>query len=403
MGLIERLFGRADTSSTAPLTPGPQMYPITVPYVSGASALGLSAVYRCVTILADAIAGLPWREVRGDEDAPIPLPTSRLVRRPMATMTRREWVWRVVATEALYSTCYLLKVGGYDSEGVPWSLLPVPPSAIAPADPGADPWGLLPPRAYMVGGRLVQADDLVVIRRTPFPGIPEHVAGILELARREFAAALAADTHLERYWRAGGPTTTVITTDQPLEPDDAEQIAQRWIERRARGADYPAVLGKGATAAPFGADPTTDSAVESRRELVADVGRYFGVPTRLLNAPKVGDSETYANTEDEAVDLERYTLRGYAQPIEDAISELLPGDYIGGRRMVLDPTRLTQGNLESRARAWGQLVQAGIADADEARVKGFAMTPRTTDAPKPAAPALPAAMAGVMDPAEVPA
>jgi phage portal protein BeeE len=68
--------------------------------------------------------------------------------------------------------------------------------------------------------------------------------------------------------------------------------------------------------------------VEARREMAAEIGRYFGVPTRILNAP-AGDSETYSNVENDRDLLLRYTLRGYMGPIEDAISERLPGDYLG--------------------------------------------------------------------------
>lgn len=392
-GTAAAVGGRAEIPP-APVQPGAQVYPTLVPYVDATSALGLSAVFRCVTIIADAIAGLPWQELTGPDDAPARVPSSRLIRRPMANMTRREWTWRVIATEALYGTAHLLHVGGSDSDGVPWSLLPIPPAAITPAA-ATDPWGLLPPASYYVGDQHVPADYVSVIRRMPFPGLPDHLTGVLRLARRSFGAYLAADTHLARYWQAGGPTLTVLTTEQELTTTDAEAIGQRWADRRARGADFPAVLGKGARAEPFGADPTSDSAVEARREMVADVGRYFGLPTRLLNAPRTGDSETYANVEDDAVDLARYTLEGYYGPVQDVISELLPGDYLEGRRMRFDTTRLTQGSLESRSRAWPAIVNAGIADVDEARRLGFALPPMTAAQKASAAEAIPAAMVEV--------
>lgn len=372
MSIVERMsdliFGRAGAPASSTITPT-TMGNQAVPYLDSRAAVGLSAVWRCVTLIADAIADMPWQEWRGDEL----LPASRLVRRPCATMTRREWTWRVVATEALYNTVYCLHVGGYDGAGKPWSLLPLPPVVVQPIS--FDPWGILPPSSYNVAGQVVAAPDLTIIRRAPFPGVSENMAGLLELARRQFTAYVAADVHMSRYWQAGGPTTTVITTDQELTDDDADGIAQRWVDRRSMGADRPAVLGKGAEAKPWGADPTTDSGTEARREQTAEVGRYFGVPTRILNAP-AGDSETYSNVENDAIDLWRYTLRGYAGPVEDAISGELPGGPIDGRRMALDPSRLLQGNLVDRSGAWVGLVANGIADADEARVKGFGLPAR---------------------------
>jgi HK97 family phage portal protein len=382
VGLIERLFGRA--GSPAQSTVVPQIAPIGVPYIDARAVLGLSAVWRCVTLIADTIADMPWQEWRGDEL----LASSRLIRRPMATMTRREWTWRVIATEALFNVEYNLHVGGTDAEGSPWSLLPLPPSMIQPIQ--TDPWGLTPPTEYTVAGQRISAEYLTIIRRAPFPGLTDQMAGILDIARGQFTAAVAADVHLQRYWRAGGPTVTQISSDQELDDKDAERIAQRWVDRRTRGADWPAVFGKGAKAEPWGADPTSESAVEARADMNAMVGRYFGVPTRILNAP-AGDSETYSNVEFDAIDLYRYTLRGYMGPVEDAISERLPGDYIGGRRMTFDPSRFLQGDLASRTTAWVALATAGIVDIDEARVRGFGLPPRPPAAgsPQVAAPAGP--------------
>lgn len=340
-----------------------------VPYLDGRSAIALSAVWRCVSLIADTIADWPATEWRGDAL----LPSSRLVRRPMVTMSRREWIWRVVATEALFSTAYLLHVGGSDSEGAPWSLLPVPPNAIAPSG-GSDPFYLLPPNRYTVAGQDVDADHVTVVRRFPWPTVADWLNGVINVARTEFSAYLAADVAAARYWRNGGPITTTITTDQELTADDAEAIAQRWVDRRQLGADYPAVFGKGAHAEPWGADPTSESSTEARREINAEVGRYFGMPTRILNAP-AGDSETYSNVENDAIDLYRYCLRGYAGPIEDAISELLPGDPLEGRRMRLDASQFLQGDLATRATAWPALVGSGIVTVAEARVRGFGLTP----------------------------
>lgn len=392
VGLLERLFGRQ--AAPGPVQGPPPSYPQQVPYLDGLTVLGLSAVWRCVTLIADAIADWPWREFAGTVREPRELEPSRLVRRPAALMNRREWTWRVVATEALYNAAHLLHVGGTDSEGVPWSLLPVPPQAIYPAHE-PDPYGMLPPTEYVVGDRLVSASFLTVVRRAPFPGATDRVLPLIDLARREFQTFLAASVHSSRYWFAGGPTVTQITSDQALTDPEAEAIAKRWQERRSMGSDYPAVMGKGAKAEPWGADPTAESAVDARREMLADVARYFGVPTRIVNAP-AGDSETYANVDDDAIDLERYTLRGYAGPLEEAISELLPGSYITGRRIRLDSTAWTRGNLHTRAQALPALVQGDrpILTVPEARAIGFGLGPIPADeqpAPPAAAEAIPAA------------
>lgn len=376
---MEALLGRAGPPASTLISPPASVSHTPVPYLDVRSAMSLNPVWRAVSIISDTIADMPWQEWRGDVQL---TPASRLVRRPYTYMTRREWTWRVTATLALHTTAHLLHVGGYDSERAPWALLPIPPALIHPFN--EDPYGLLPPTEYTVAGQRVSAEFVTVIRRAPLPGLSDTTSGLLDLARRQFTAYLAADTHMTRYWVNGGPIVTQIKLAEELEPGEAETIAQQWADARAQGSEFPVVFGKGGEASGWGADPLSDSAVEARKEMAAEIGRYFGLPTRLLNAP-ASDSQTYANVENDAIDLYRYTFRGYMGPQEDAISELLPGDYIEGRRMVMDPARFLQGDLESRSRAWVPLVQSGIADQDEARIRGFGLPPRGTSVPPQAA------------------
>jgi phage portal protein BeeE len=139
----------------------------------------------------------------------------------------------------------------------------------------------------------------------------------------------------------------VLETDQRLTTPQITETSELWAEKRSRGPDYAPVLSGGLKARSFGADPTSESAVEARKELVADIGRYFGIPTRILNAP-TGDSETYTSNESGNQDLVRYTLQNYMGAIEDGISDQLPG----GRSMVMDPWRLTAGTQYSQAQAY---------------------------------------------------
>ena len=58
--------------------------------VTGTTALGISAVWRCLDILANGISQLQWNEKRGN----LELPPSRIVIRPQAERTRR---WKQIA------------------------------------------------------------------------------------------------------------------------------------------------------------------------------------------------------------------------------------------------------------------------------------------------------------------
>jgi len=325
--------------------------------VTGTTALGLSAVWRCLDILSNGVSQLDWSEKRGT----LELPVSRIVKRPQAERTRREWVSIVVSTLALYDVCYLLKVGGEDAEGVPMSLVYVQPAIIQPTY--YDVYSLAMPTRYQILGQDVDASRLVVLHRSPQPGVWDTQGGIINLARVSFAAAIAAEGYASRYWQAGGPVDRALVAEGNMPDSVATSNSERWAERRAKGPDHVPVLTGGMKLEQYGVDPTNQAAVEARREQVADIGRYFGVPTRILNAP-TGDTETYATSESGNQDLVRYTLQNYIGAIEDGISDLLPG----GRVMRMDTRRLTAGTQLAQAQAFQLLTgNKAVVDVDEAR------------------------------------
>jgi phage portal protein BeeE len=108
-------------------------------------------------------------------------------------------------------------------------------------------------------------------------------------------------------------------------------------------------MGKGAKADPFGADISNAVAVDARRNIVLDICNLFGVPSHYLNVIPTGTSQTYANINDEALSLERFTLGGFVDPIQDVITDLLPDDE---RRMIIDMREVTRPSQEARFRAW---------------------------------------------------
>ena len=360
MGLRDAIFGKRDAVQPPSALWGfPSDGGLTFGSSTPGSVLGLSAVWRSVDILTNAVSQLDWRERRGNLD----LPPSRIVRRPQAQRTRREWTQLVVSTLALYDVCYLVKVG-MDSEGVPMALWYLDPTIVAPSTStlfGID--YLLPPKTYMVAGKEVDREQMVILHRGPHPTVSDTTGGVLTIARTMFGAALAADRYASRYWQAGGSPTTVLETDQRLTTPQKAELSDAWRSRKMQGPDYAPVIDGGLKARSFGADPTAEAAVEARREQVADIGRYFGIPTAVLNAP-AGDSETYRSNDQANADLLRYTVQNYVDAIEDAISDQLPG----GRYMEMDTYPLIRASQLLEAQAL-QLLTGGkaVMTVEEAR------------------------------------
>jgi HK97 family phage portal protein len=306
--------------------------------VSEALALQVDTVLACVSILADLTADASIGEYRGTEK----LPDSRLVLRPMASITRREWVWRLVAVMALYNGAYLWRRFGRDAEGVINSLEPVAPSRVS----------FIGSKAYLDGAE-IDPGDLRWVPRMTFPTQTRDMAYLIRLARSAIAAAWSADAYRADYWEKGGRPPWYITSEQALSNTDAEAIQERVIARRTETPGAPMVFGKGAKIADMGTDVASDGASGAMDRANAAIARYFRVPAWLVNVIQQGGSLTYANASAAGLDLVRYTLQpGYAGPIGDALSDELPGSYLTGRRVVLDLTHLTRGTILEQAQAY---------------------------------------------------
>jgi phage portal protein BeeE len=303
-------------------------------------SLGIDTVMACVRVIADLTADAAVGEYQGDTRLDR---TSRIVRRPMASVTRRTWIWLLSATMALYNGCYLLRRFGRDSEGVAFTLEPIAPPRVA--------W--MNAATVHVDGQKVNPLDLVWVPRMTFPTVTRELGWMIRLAREAFAAASAADLYRSGYWEAGGSPNLYISTDQELIDGQADAIRDRYVERRTTTPGSPPVFGKGAKLNSLGADLTAASASGALSGIGTSIARYFGVPAWLVNVPSEAGSLMYANASSAGLDLVRYTLQpGYAGPIADAWSDELPGDLENGRHVVMDLRHLTEGTTLENFQAY---------------------------------------------------
>lgn len=300
-------------------------------------ALQVDVFVACVDLIAALVADGRMGEFVGDEQ----LPSSRLVQRPMATMTQREWLYRATAIMATYSGMYLRRIDGRDSEGVVRSLEPIAPWRLNTA--GA---------TWYLDGRAVDPGDFRWVARMALPTVTREFSSVLRLARSSIAAAWSADAYRSDYWEKGGQPPWYIASDQALSTDDAVRIKGEVVAKRATAPGEPMVMGKGAKIANMGADLASEGAGTALARAQASIARYLRVPAWLVNVMSEAGSLVYSNTSAAGLDLVRYTLQpSYAGPLADALSDELPGSYLTGRRVVIDLRHLTKGTDLEQAQA----------------------------------------------------
>jgi phage portal protein BeeE len=305
--------------------------------VSEQIALAVPAFYGCVRIIADLVSDGDVRELRGTEL----LNPSRLALRPMATMTRRQWIWLCVASMVIYNGVWLWNRLGRDSDGVPLSVIPIAPPRVS--------WD---GKNRRIDGEIVNDSDMTFVPRAVFPTVNGDLASLIRLARDAIAAAWAAESYRADFWQAGGMPSYYIKTEQPLSNDQAVDLQTRWIERRTENPGAPPVVGRGGEIKLL----TTDIAGGSRvtaDEIGTAIAQYCGVPGWLAMVPNPAGSLVYQNASAAGLDLVRYNLRpGYAGPLGDAWSEFLPGGYLTGRRIEIGLEHLTRGTTLEEAQRY---------------------------------------------------
>jgi hypothetical protein len=305
--------------------------------VSEQIALAVPAFYGALRIIADLVADGEIRELRGTEV----LQPSRLTLRPMATMTRRQWIWLCVASMGIYNGVWLWNRLGRDSEGVPLSVVPISPSRVS--------WD---GKNRRIDGEVVNDADMTFVPRTVFPTVGGTAAYLIALARDTIAGAWAAASYTADFWQAGGMPSFYLKTDQPLSSDQATELAERYATVRTENPGRPPVFGRGAEPKLL----TTDIAGGGRvtaEELGTAIAQYLGVPGWLAMVPNPAGSLVYQNASAAGLDLVRYNLRpGYAGPLSDAWSEFLPGGYLTGRRIEIGLEHLTRGTTLEEAQRY---------------------------------------------------
>jgi hypothetical protein len=306
-------------------------------------ALAVSTFYACVRTIADLVSDGTVQEMKGTEI----LPPSRIVLRPMLgtrpkVVTRRTWLWTTTACMTVYNGVYIQERGGRDSEGVPLSLVPIAPPRIT-----TDPEG------WRLDGNLIDPDSLLYVPRASWPTVTGTAGTVVRLARDIIAAAWAQQGYTADFWQSGGAPKLQISVDQPLTPDEAVVISDRYVERRTEAPGRPPVFGKGGKLLPVGADAASEGSVAAAETLGAAIAQYLGVPAWLVNVRHAAGSLVYQNAGAAGLDLVRYNLQpGYSGPIADAWSEFLPGGYLTGRRVHIGLEHLTRGTQLEQAQMY---------------------------------------------------
>lgn len=318
--------------------------------VDTATALSVPAIWRAVTMIADDVGSLPIHAYRGITRL---TPTPRILERPNPLETPMETYSAMAAALLLHGNYIALK-GPNGPNGYPDFLIPVNPEKVnIIVRDGV--------KTFRIEERLYSTEEVFHIKGFSLPGEVAGV-GIIAAQHQGIGAAIAVMEYAARYFDGGAMPSYVIKSDNPdLTEDEAALLKQKWMEHYGGRSRIPAVMNASTAVEELTANANDAQLVEARNQSILDASNIVGVPGNMVGAPNT--SRTYTNTELQALEYIKTSLRPIVTRIEQAMTDLIPRGQIArfSYDALLRPDTLT------RYQAHKIALESGFLTIDEVR------------------------------------
>jgi HK97 family phage portal protein len=328
--------------------------------VSQESALRLSVVWRCISLISETLASLPADAVRKQDD--IRLPVDRppaWLQTPNPEANWFEFAERIFESLLMDGNAFIL-ISRLDAQAMPAELWTLNPRQVEVKR------NQNPPREifFLWGGetRLTRFDpvthlgDVLHIKLKTAGGL--RGMSPLDMARQSIGLGLVEEKFGAKFFGRGQTMSGVIqlpAATPALSREHIELMRETW-EAAHSGSDNahrPGILSGGATWQGITITPEQSQFLESRAFQVEDIAtRFFGVPPHLVGLTEKQTSWGTGVAE-QGIALYRYTLKGHLTRFEAAMSTLLPrGQFVRlNHRALLEADPKTEaGILETELR-----------------------------------------------------
>jgi HK97 family phage portal protein len=334
------------------------------------SAMRVTAVFRCVSILAQTYASLPLTVDRllpggGQEPDPAHPLFDLLAYQPNPWQTSFEWREMMGAHFALRGACYSEKIGA-GGRGIA-ALVPLHPDHVAPFRAPDGRLAFSYRRNGTEPARIILQDEMHWMHLLPLGGDPTKPFSPISLAREAVGLSMATEEHAARLFSNGARPGGVLKMAGRLKDKEArDRLRESWNELHGglRNSNKVAVLEDGLEWQAMGMTSEDAQFIETRGYQLAEIARIFGVPPH-----KIADlaRSTNNNIEHQGIEFVTDTVRPGAIRWEQAMQR----DLFYGKRthcVAFDLDGLMRGDSAARA-AWSSvMLQNGVLNRNEVRV-----------------------------------
>ena len=333
--------------------------------VNERTAMQTSAVYACVRILAESVAGLPLhvyeRTANGSKSTKPSHPLYRLLHdEPNREMTSFVFRETLMSHLLLWGNAYAQIIR--DGRGFPIALYPLLPDRMAV---DRNEIGELVYTYQSDKGQVkLRRENVLHIPGLGFDGLIGYSP--IAMAKNAVGLALATEDYGATFFANGANPGGVLEHPGVIKPEQADRLRESWQSQfGGANAHKVAVLEEGLKFHQMSIPPEQAQFLETRKFQINEIARIFRVPPHM-----VGDLEksSFSNIEQQSLEFVKYTLDPWVVRWEQSLQQvlILPSEkatiFI---KFNLDG--LLRGDYQSRMQGYSTGIQNGFMSVNDVR------------------------------------
>lgn len=340
--------------------------------VTERSAMQMTAVYSCVRILAEAVAGLPLHLYRYKEDGG----KEKAIDHPLYLLLHDEpnpemssFVFRetLMTHLLLWGNAYAQIIRNGKGEVI--ALYPLMPDRMT-VDRDRDgklyyEYTVSTDDAPTVKGTVVRLNpsDVLHIPGLGFDGLVGYSP--IAMAKNAIGMAIACEEYGAKFFANGAAPGGVL--EHPGTIKDPQRVRESWQSTfgGSGNSNKIAVLEEGMKYTPIGISPEQAQFLETRKFQINEIARIFRVPPHM-----VGDLEksSFSNIEQQSLEFVKYTLEPWLVRWEQSIQRTLFSPEEKKRYFAkFNVEGLLRGDYASRMSGYATARQNGWMSANDIR------------------------------------
>lgn len=341
--------------------------------VNERTAMQMTAVYSCVRILSEAVAGLPLHVYRytekGSKEKAFNHPLYHLLHdEPNPEMTSFNFRETLMGHLLLYGNAYAQIIRNGRGEVI--GLYPLMPSKMTV---DRDSRGQLyylytrgsddSPTEDENGQVYLPPEQVLHIPGLGYDGIVGYSP--LAMAKNAVGLAIATEEYGAKFFANDAAPGGVLEHPGVLKNPDKVRESWNKLFRGSANSHQIAVLEEGLKYQPIGISPEQAQFLETRKFQINEIARIFRVPPHM-----VGDLEksSFSNIEQQSLEFVKYTLEPWLMRWEQSMSRRLFTDSEKKEYFIrFNVEGLLRGDYESRMNGYAIGIQNGFFSPNDVR------------------------------------